>query len=132
MHYSHVTEVLVNSPNELAEQFLLPSSSIVTKDLCNLYPELYCPQILETDEIVEGGVVSGVGTVYTLNLDHVFEGYNMAPIICLLNYLHLSLVSATLKLIQTITNMLTTNSIIMNKGNFKVLISLFRLFIQVQ
>ena len=92
---SHVAEILVNIPNELAGQFLLPSNSVVTKTLCSLYPKLYSPKVVETNEIIEGGVVSGLGAVYTLNLDHVFDGFNMAPVVSLLNYLHLTIVSNT-------------------------------------
>lgn len=90
--FSHVSEVLVNAPKEVASVFLLPADTVVTSRLCTRYPRLY-PSPPSTDDIIEGGVVSGVGTVYSLYLDHVFDGFNMASVVCLLNYLHIQLVS---------------------------------------
>ena len=90
--FSHVTEVLVNSPGDLAATFLLPSDALIVPHLSTLYPHVYNASTQSSD-IVEGGVASGVGVVYSLCVDRVFEGHNMAAIVTLLNYLHVKLVS---------------------------------------
>ena len=89
---SHVTEVLVNSPGELAASFVLPSDTLIAPNLSTLYPHVYNASTQSSD-IVEGGVASGVGVVYSLCVDRVLEGHNMAAIVTLLNYLHVRLVS---------------------------------------
>ena len=87
-----MAEVLVNMPGEFAHTLLLPPDSNITAALRDMYPQLY-PKPVETWEIIEGGVINGVGMVYSVCLDHVIDNYNMAAIVCLLNYLHIRLVS---------------------------------------
>lgn len=90
--YSHVVEVLVNFPKSSVVSLLLPADIEVNPYLCNLYPQLY-PCKAEKTQIVEGGVASGLGVVYTLTIDRIFEGHNMAAILALVNVLHIRLVS---------------------------------------
>lgn len=89
--YSHVTEVLVNFPSHFAESLLLPCTLKATPTLVQSHPNLYGKKSPQSG-IVEGGVASGMGVVYTLEIDCVFEGWNLAPILALLNTLHIRLV----------------------------------------
>ena len=70
MLYSHCTEVLLNMPPATASCLLLPDSAVTTPTLHQWYPDLYTN--------------GGVGTVHKIEIDTVFDGYNMAAIVNLL------------------------------------------------
>ena len=89
--FSHVAEVLVTVSTGMAKCLLLSHESVVTTTISEMYPHLY-PKSSVSGEVPEGGVSSGVGVVYTLDLDREFDGFNMAPILALLNLLYIRLV----------------------------------------
>ena len=89
--FSHVAEVLVTVSTGMAKCLLLSPESVVTTTISEMYPHLY-PKLSVSGELPEGGVSSGVGVVYTLDLDQQFDGFNMAPIVALLNLLYIRLV----------------------------------------
>ena len=89
--FSHVAEVLVTVSTGMAKCLLLSHESVVTTTISEMYPHLY-PKSSVSVEVPEGGVSSGVGVVYTLDLDQKFDGFNMAPIVALLNLLYIRLV----------------------------------------
>lgn len=68
------------SPDDHVMPFLLSS-----------YPKLY-PKELVGKEIKDGGVESGTSTIYTMDIDRVFEDHNMAAVTALLNVLYVRLV----------------------------------------
>lgn len=83
-----MSEVLLNFPPSCASSLLLPLEKKATPTLIKLYPNLYPAKSIAK----EGGVVSGVGVVYTLDIDKEFEGWNLAPILALINMLYIRLV----------------------------------------
>ena len=56
------------------------------------YPKLYPKGAEGGVATVEGGVASGVGKVYILNIDRMFKDKNLSPIVSLINALHMRLV----------------------------------------
>lgn len=86
---------MVTLPSQLAGTLLLPSTTLVFPALCNLYPALYPHKLVSkyVGKLIEGGVPCEVGVVYTLNVDQVFDGFNMAAILALVNFMHMRIVS---------------------------------------
>ena len=91
----HCAEVLVNIPLKAIHCLLLPSSHEATHTLKQWYPSLYSEEVKGASGPALGGVASGVGVVHTLEIDQYYDKFNMAAVLCLLNYLSLNLVSDT-------------------------------------
>ena len=83
----------MNAPLKTAHCLLLPSSVRTTPTLQQWYPSLYPQEEPAAASSVDGGVVSGVGVVHQVDTDKEFDGFNMAAVVNLLNYLHVQLVS---------------------------------------
>lgn len=83
----------MNTPLRTNHSLLLPASSTrVMPTLCQWYPSLYPQEEAAAASPVEGGVVSGVGVVHTVDVDQEFDEFNMSAVANLLNYLHILLV----------------------------------------
>ena len=89
---SHTAEVLINFPQAaIASLVSLPCQLKATPTLMAAYPKLYLEKGA-SGKGVEGGVSSGIGKVYTLDIDRTFKDHNVSPILSLINALHIRLV----------------------------------------
>ena len=93
-HCSHVVEVLVTLPSQLAGCLLLPSAVQIFPALRSLYPGLYPHKLVSkyAGKLVVGGVPCEVGMIYTLSIDRVFNGFNVAAILAIVNFMHMRIV----------------------------------------
>ena len=85
--HSHCAEVLVNTPGQCACMYLIPPQIQVMPTLCSLYPNHY--QLPSAGHAKKG---DDQPSLYTQDLDCVSEGWNMAAVMALINYLDIQLV----------------------------------------
>ncbi|XP_019855464.1 PREDICTED: uncharacterized protein LOC109584238, partial [Amphimedon queenslandica] len=90
---THVAEVIINIPQAAVSSLIsLPCQLRATPILMTAYPNLY-PKGAEGGVAMEGGMASGIGKVYVLNIDRTFKDKNLSPIVSLINALHMRLSS---------------------------------------